>query len=156
MTSALPITAADMPWVPLAEGVSMRPLCFLDDGYSLQLRLEPGARIAPHRHTGEVDAIVLAGKRRLFDTDEVLSAGDFVHEPKGNHDSWGCEGDEPCIVQISLKGRVEYLTKDGRLDHYTDTHTAQAAYLDHCERMGVAPEPKLFRGRQAPRQRSLA
>lgn len=141
-----------LPWVPLRAGMWMRPLCFVDDGYSLQLRVAPGTRTGPHRHTGQVDALTLSGKRRIFTTDQVLGPGTFLHEPAGNEDEWGCEGDQACVVMITLKGRVEYLAADGTLDHFTDTRTAQAAYLAHCARTGIAPVAALFQGRQpAPR-----
>ena len=129
----------------------MRPLCFLDHGYSLQLRVAPGVSTGRHRHTGEVNALMLAGRRRIFTTGEVLVPGDFVHEPPGNEDDWGCEGEEDCVVMISLTGRIEYLDAAGEVDHFTDTHTAQAAYLDHCARQGIPLQPELFRGaRTAP------
>lgn len=146
MVTANPVPADEIPWVPLREGLAMRPLCFLDDGYSLHLRLDPETVIGLHRHTGEVDAINLSGARRIFTTQEVLGPGTFVHEPAGNADSWGCEGDQQCVVQITLKGRVEYLNVDGNVDHYTDTHTAQEAYLAHCNDFGIAPDNRLFRG----------
>jgi len=144
------LSAADLPWVPLRTGMWMRPLCFLDDGYSLQLRVAPGVRTGVHRHTGEVNALTLSGQRRIFTSGELLGPGSFIHEPTGNEDDWGCVGDEDCIVMITLTGRVEYLTAAGELDHYTDTHTAQAAYLRHCASTGTAAVAALFRGRHKP------
>ena len=136
----------DIPWVPLRAGMWMRPMCFLDDGYSLQLRVSPGVRTGLHRHTGAVDSLTLSGRRRIYSSDEMVGPGCFVHEPAGNEDDWGCEGDEDCIIQITLKGRVEYLNADGEVDHYTDTSTAQAVYLGFCREAGLVPEPSLFRG----------
>ena len=140
------VSTPELPWVPLRTGMWMRPLCFLDDGYSLQLRVAPGTRTGPHRHTGAVDALMLSGQRRIFTTGELLGPGDFIHEPPGNEDEWGCVGDQECVVMITLKGRVEYLLANGDVDHHTDTWTAQAAYLAHCARAGLAPVAALFRG----------
>lgn len=137
-----------LPWVPLRAGMWMRPLCFLDDGYSLLLRVAPDTRTGLHRHTGEVNTLTLKGQRRVFTSGELLGPGSFLHEPPGNEDEWGNEGDEDCVVMITLKGRIDYLAADGAIDHHTDTHTAQAAYLDHCEHHGLAPVAALFRGRQ--------
>jgi len=144
------VTVDALPWVPLRAGMWMRPLCFVDDGYSLQLRVAPGTRTGPHRHTGEVSALTLSGQRRIYTSGELLGPGAFIYEPPGNQDDWGCEGDQDCIVMITLKGRVEYLGADGAVDHYTDTHTAKAAYLDHCARAGLAPVAALFQGRHRP------
>jgi hypothetical protein len=141
-----PVIAAQIEWVPLREGLSFRPLHFAPDGYSLQLRLEPGMTIARHRHTGEVHALTLAGKREILETGEIIGPGTFVYEPRGNSDSWRCVGDEPCIIQITVKGRVEYLDASGGVLSHTDTYTAQAAYLAWCAEHGVAPHPALARG----------
>lgn len=146
MTRANIVAADSIPWVPLRAGMWMRPLCFLDDGYSLQLRVAPGTKTGPHRHTGEVNALMLSGRRRILTTGEVLGPGDFVHEPPGNEDDWACEGDEDCVIMITLTGRVEYLGPDGNVDHFTDTGTAQAAYRDYCTRGRISPLSELFRG----------
>jgi len=146
MTPTDSVNVDALPWVPLRAGMWMRPLCFQDDGYSLQLRVAPGARTGLHRHTGEVNALTLSGQRRIYTSGELLGPGSFLFEPPGNEDEWGCEGTQDCIVMITLKGRVEYITAHGELDHYTDTHSAQAAYLDHCARTGIAPLAALFQG----------
>jgi len=132
-----------IPWVPLRDGLSMRPLRFERAGYSLQLRLEPGTRISPHRHTGPVHALNLSGSRRLIEADEIVGPGVFVYEPAGNTDSWECFGDEPCVVQITLRGRVEYLDDAGQVIDHSDSTTAEAAYRAHCKTQGVAPDPRI-------------
>ena len=150
MSTCGSVAVDTLPWVPLRAGMWMRPLCFQDDGYSLQLRVAPGVRTGPHRHTGEVNALTLSGQRRIFTSGELLGPGSFLHEPPGNEDEWGNEGDEDCVVMITLKGRVEYLAANGELLHHTDTHSAQATYLEHCTRHGLAPVAALFQGRQRP------
>lgn len=52
------LAQATVPWVPLSEGKSFKPLRFLSGkrGFAELLRLEPGAVIPLHRHTGEVHA----------------------------------------------------------------------------------------------------
>jgi hypothetical protein len=140
-----PVNAEEIEWVPLRPGLSFRPLHFAADGYSLQLRIEPGMTIARHRHTGEVNAFTLSGAREILDTGEIIGPGTFVYEPRGNSDSWRCVGDEPCIIQISVKGRVEYIDSQGNMTHHTDTYTAQAAYLAWCAEHGKALHPALAR-----------
>lgn len=141
--SAILVTTTKSDWVPLRDGIAMRPLRFEHDGYSLLLRVEPGAVVTRHRHTGSVHAINLAGRRKILDTGEVIGPGDFVFEPAGNEDCWACEGSEPCIVHIVVRGRVEYLDSLGRVVFHTDRDTALAAYLEHCAAIGRSPEPEV-------------
>ena len=56
-----------LPWAPLSDGKSFKPLRFLtgNRGFVELLRLEPGEEIAAHRHTGEVHAFNLEGLRQL-------------------------------------------------------------------------------------------
>ncbi len=70
-----PIHDTDIDWVPLREGLSFRPLHFEQDGYSLQLRLEPGTLISHHRHTGEVHAFNLCGERELIEDGVIAGPG---------------------------------------------------------------------------------
>src|SRR5258708_5524737 len=136
--TAYPVRAEAIDWVPLRAGLWFKPLHFEADGYSLQLRVDPGTTIARHRHTGEVNAYILSGAREIIDSGEIIGPGTFIHEPDGNNDTWRCHGEEPCIIQISVKGRVEYIDDAGNVLSHTDTHTAQAAYRRWCAESGVA------------------
>ncbi len=123
-----PIRTTDLPWMPLGNGVSARPLHFRDSERTLQLRVEPGIRIPIHRHAGHVHALGLSGRRRLGDG-SIAGPGDYVFEPAGNVDSWACEGDEPCIVQITMTGRLTYLDAGGGDGAWTDTPKLRQLYL---------------------------
>lgn len=138
------VSPAEIPWVPLREGLSMRPLRFEDEGYSLHLKLEPGTVIGRHRHTGPVRALNLRGARQIIASGEVVGPGDFIFEPVGNEDSWRCHGDEPCVIHICLTGRVEYLGEEGSVTSYSDSDTARRAYLDHCAAIGVEPDRRIL------------
>lgn len=144
--SANPIATDAMPWIPLRDGVSMRPLHFEADGYALHLKVDPGAVITRHRHTGSVHALNLSGRRQMVDTGEVVGPGDYVFEPAGNEDSWRCHGDEPCIVHIALTGRVEYLDRHGEVESYSDSATARQHYLDWCVARARSPDAKVIGG----------
>ncbi|MEP6784589.1 MAG: cupin domain-containing protein [Sphingomonadales bacterium] len=137
------IATSDLPWVRLRKGLAMRPLHFEPNGYALQLKLDPGTVIPKHRHTGVVHAINLSGYREIVGDGEIIGPGDFIFEPAGNVDSWRCHGDEPCIIQISLTGRVEYLNEKGEVESYSDSATVLAAYREHCASEGVAPDPRI-------------
>jgi len=134
-----PLHTPDVAWIRIREGLSFRPLHFAQDGYALQLRLEPGTVIARHRHTGDVHALNVSGWRELTDTGERAGPGTYVYEPPGNNDTWRCLGDEPCVIHITVTGRVEYLDDAGNVTTYTDSHTAHALYLKWCETNGQVP-----------------
>ena len=135
---SMPIHTEHLPWMPLDEGVWVRPLRFSGHERSLQLKVAPGVTIARHRHAGHVHAFNVSGSRRL-DTGEVIGPGAYVYEPAGNTDSWACAGGEPCIVQISMSGRLSYIGDDGEVLDYTDTPKLKAQYLAWCREHGHEP-----------------
>jgi len=149
-TTAYPVNADSIPWLPLHDGLSLRPLYFSPDGYCAQLRIEPGVTIPRHRHTGEVHAYNLAGCRELIETGEIARPGTYIYEPPGNEDSWRCVGYVPCIVQFSITGRVEYLGPRDEVLSTTDSRTACEAYLRWCAQQGRSPDPAIIRGLDVP------
>lgn len=134
------IAQADhLPWVPLSPGKAFKPLRFFQDdcGFVELLRLEAGAGIDLHRHTGEVHVFNLQGSRRLC-TGEVVGPGAYVYEPAGNVDWWKVEGDTPLVVMVVAMGAVEYLNADGQV---TATYTGERlrqAYVRYCDENGIA------------------
>src|ERR1051326_4887310 len=111
--AARALTSDAVPWVPLSEGKSFKPLRFLSGnrGFVELLRLQPGASIPRHRHTGEVHAFNLEGWRQLC-SGEIISPGDYVYEPAGNVDSWRNIGDSQLVVLVVAMGFVENLGPD--------------------------------------------
>jgi 2,4'-dihydroxyacetophenone dioxygenase len=130
-----PIRTAQLPWMPLGPGISARPLWFGGEERTLQLKVDPGVGVGRHRHTGAVHAFNVQGSRELG-TGEIAGPGDYVYEPAGNDDCWRAVGDVPCIVQITLSGRVIYITEDGSEDSYTDTAKLREQYLNWCRSTG--------------------
>lgn len=144
--TARPVDTEAMDWIPTGPGKSFRPLRFEPDDWSEIMRLEPGAVVPPHRHTGDVHAYNLSGRRRIFSTDELVPPGGYVYEPPGNIDTWGTEGDEPCLVHIKITGAVEYLDGQGQVTGQADAASQRAAYLDWCASQGVTPQQALLAG----------
>jgi 2,4'-dihydroxyacetophenone dioxygenase len=128
------------PWVPLSPGKSFKPLRFLRDnrGFVELLRLEPGAEIPLHRHTGEVHAINLEGARQL-NTGEVIGPGGYVYEPVGNTDSWKVVGDTPLVLLVVVMGAVEYLGADRTVTARYTSDTLMDLYHAYCRAEGIAP-----------------
>lgn len=137
-TDAIVRTAA-MPWLPTGPGKAFVPLRFGADGWLEVMRLEPGARVDLHRHSGDVDALTIAGSRRLADG-RTVGAGDYVHEPAGTVDAWEALGDEPCLVVLAISGAVEYLDTEGNPTGRVDSASQRALYLEACRAQGREPE----------------
>ncbi len=133
-----PIHTETLPWMPLNEGVWVRPLRFDGEARTLQLKVAPGVTIERHRHAGEVHAFNISGSRRLEDG-AIAGPGAYVYEPPGNEDSWTCVGDEPCVLQISMSGRVAYVGNEDRVTDYTDTKKLREMYLTWSEANGFEP-----------------
>jgi anti-sigma factor ChrR (cupin superfamily) len=129
--TASPIRTDELPWMPLGPGISVRPLWFGSDERTLQLRVEPGVSVGRHRHTGAVHAFNVQGSRELG-SGEIAGPGDYVYEPPGNADCWRAVGDVPCIVQITLSGRVIYVADDGSEESFTDTAKLKEQYVEWC------------------------
>ena len=136
--TSTPIHTESLPWMPLGEGVWVRPLRFAGDERTLQLKVAPGVAIPPHRHDGPVHAYNVSGSRRL-DDGAIAGPGAYVYEPGGNADTWACEGDEPCVVQITMSGRLTYVDADGRDIDYTDTEKLRRQHLDWRRANGLTP-----------------
>jgi len=126
------VQSADMHWVPTGPGKAFRPLRFWDGGWSELMRLDRGAEVARHRHTGGVDAYVVEGQR-LLATGEFLGAGDYQREPPGTVDAWGASGTEPCVVYLRIEGDIEYLDPNGVVTALVNSSTQAAAYREWCE-----------------------
>jgi len=137
-----------MPWIPISEGISYRPLRVAPDGWTQLMRLQPGAVVGLHRHTGEVHAYNLSGTREILGTGEHVGPGDYVYEPAGNIDAWQAVGDQPCVIYVDVNGAVEYLDSAGAVTAVVDAGERRASFLrwartaaDVPAVSGIAPLP---------------
>ncbi len=127
-----------IPWIPLGDGKSFKPLRFFKDdrGFAELLRIEPGTVIPLHRHTGEIHAFNLEGTRELC-TGEIIRPGEYVYEPAGNVDTWKVIGDVPCIIFVTVGGAVEFLADDNSVDRSVSGATLRNLYLEYCADHGI-------------------
>ncbi|HEV8693588.1 MAG TPA: cupin domain-containing protein [Lysobacter sp.] len=130
--------AAELPWIPASPERSWKPLSFFADnrGFVELLRMEPGAVMPLHRHTGEVHAFNLSGQRQLC-TGEILGPGDYVFEPAGTVDWWKVHGDEPMTALVIVMGVVEFLGPGEVVKARASAESMLAAYHDHCQQHGL-------------------
>src|SRR5262245_61791664 len=130
-----PIADAEaLPWVPIAPGFSFKLIRATsdDDVWVELLRLEPGTIIPRHRHTGEVHAYTVAGRRELLDTGEIVGPGSYVYEPSGNVDSWRAVGTVPLLIFVTVLRAIEYLDEHGAVIRRSTATTAAEAYRRGC------------------------
>jgi 2,4'-dihydroxyacetophenone dioxygenase len=132
------LAQAAVPWIPLGEGKSFKPLRFLSGnrGFAELLRIEPGTVIPLHRHSGEIHAFNLEGWRELC-SGELIGPGDYVYEPAGNIDSWKVVGDAPCVIFVTVSGSVEFLGPDNSVTRSVSGDTLMEIYRQHCAMNGI-------------------
>jgi len=77
-----------MPWIPVIDGVAAKPLRFASGGtgWASIVRIDPGCFVPKHRHSGEVQGVVLSGRCRYTDGSPWLEPGTYLHEADGAED----------------------------------------------------------------------
>jgi 2,4'-dihydroxyacetophenone dioxygenase len=143
---AFPLATDAMDWIPTGPGKSFRPLRFEAGGWSELMRLEPGAGVPLHRHSGEVHAYCLTGSREILGTGEIAGPGSYVYEPGGTIDAWQAVGDHPCILHLKVAGAIDYLDSGGQVFDTADATTQRRAYLDWCAEHGTEPDERILGG----------
>jgi 2,4'-dihydroxyacetophenone dioxygenase len=106
----------ELPWMPVSPGFDLKVLrgTIDDDTRALLPRLQPGAVVGLHRHSGEVHGLNLSGQRKLLETGEVIGPGGYVYEPPGNVDSWMAVGEEPLLTFVTVRGVSRISTNTAR------------------------------------------
>lgn len=89
-------------------------------GAFLAMKVDPGIIIGAHTHAGAVHAYNVSESKQP-DTGEIAWLGAYVYGPAGHVDAWPCAGDEPCIVQITMSGRLTCLGANNEILDYIDT-----------------------------------
>lgn len=125
----------DLPWMPVSAGFELKLLRGGgdDDARTLLLRLAPGTFIPLHRHSGEVHAFNVSGRRLLIEARQEVGPGGYVYEPPGNVDSWQAVGEEPVIVLVIARGAMETFGQDGQVVETSTTSGVTAAWRRFLE-----------------------
>ena len=137
-----PLDTHALPWIPLREGFAFKPLAFTHGAecWAILLRVDPGFSAKKHRHSGEVHAFHLSGRRAL-DSGTVLGAGSYLYEPVGNVDTWSSVGDEPLVTFIVASGAVEYFGEDDTIVFRSDGKAMLETYRAFCAAHGAPVQP---------------
>lgn len=140
---ALDLDADERLWVPQAENVSFKPLCFnVSEGYFVNLlRVKKVGVLSRHRHTGPVHALVLRGRWYYLEHDWVAETWGYAFEPPGEtHTLVVPEGVEEMITLFHVTGAYVYVDPDGQALGIEDVFTKLAAARRHYEAVGLGAD----------------
>jgi quercetin dioxygenase-like cupin family protein len=149
LTPALIRRASDLPFVPGFLGMEFQ-LLQVDIRAGLwivRVRLQPGARLERHRHTGEVFAFTLTGAWHYLEHDGVCEPGAYLYEPAGSlHQLEALPANtgttEICFV---VRGTNEHLDDEGRITKRRDAAEILTTYRSACLALDI-PEPNVIGG----------
>ena len=104
------VRAGERPWLSFLPGVKLLPLR-VDRAARTQTslwRLEPGATIPPHDHSGEEECLVLEGSVDF--EGKLYVAGDYLLAPPGlHHTEFVSPGGAVLMIRAELSGVIDAL-----------------------------------------------
>ena len=127
-------------WVPLAEGVAVRPLQFnVSIGqYTHVMRVTKAGMIARHRHAGGVHAWVFKGRWHYLEHDWVAEEGSYIWEPPGEtHTLVVPEGCTEMVTLFQVNGSLMYVDPQGASIGYDDVFTRLEKARAHYAAVGL-------------------
>lgn len=129
-----------IPWVPYAEGVSVKPLRMnrRTGVWSNLTKVEGGGKLNRHYHVGPVTGFVLEGSWYYVERDWVARKGTCIWEPPGDVHTL-MTGDEGTITHFTLEGALIYVDDDDNVAGFDDCLSFTKTYHDHCAAIGVEP-----------------
>jgi anti-sigma factor ChrR (cupin superfamily) len=101
-----------LPWMPLGAGTWYKLFRVSPETgqWSALLKMEPGARFAPHKHFGAADFYVLKGA--LEYRAGIAREGDYGYEPNTvEHGATTCS--EETIITFTAYGPIVFYNEDG-------------------------------------------
>ena len=119
-TAATPkkLFAAEMQWVPMAEGSPLKIVALWGDhtkdaDYGMLVKMPAGFSTGMHSHSSDYDSIEIQGKKIHRSKDEATSepytAGSYSHETPGHVHEDVCLGPEDCIVFIHQGKKFDFI-----------------------------------------------
>ena len=137
----LHIAEDDLDFVTIAEGVEVK-VVQVDVKQGLWVvfnRFQPGAKISPHYHSGQVFAVTLQGRWFYKESPEAVNApGSYLFEPAGSRHTLMIPEDQdgPTIVWFAIYGCNVQLDEQGELDMIVDAQTMLNGYRMLCDMQG--------------------
>ena len=113
------IRSDDLEWQPLGPGTAYKLLRVSEETgqWTALLKMEAGARFAPHKHLGAAEFFVLKGG--LEYRAGTAHAGDYGYEPLGvEHGATTCS--EETIITFTADGPIAFYNEDGSIGMILD------------------------------------
>lgn len=130
-------------WVPLADGISFRPLNFstLTGEWSNLLRIRKSGLLSRHRHALPVHAWVVKGRWHYLESDWVAEEGSYVFEAPGQtHTLFIPEGTGEVVTYFHTQCAISYVDSQGDAAGYDDVFTRIKAARLHYEAVGLGAD----------------
>lgn len=106
--------------------------------YAVRMQFEPGVEAAPHKHTGEVHAITLAGSWSYLEYAESPPnvPGSYLFEPPGTTHTLKIADENPSSTDIIfiIYGAMLHLDEGGNVVAITD---AQSVIEQYVQKVGA-------------------
>jgi 2,4'-dihydroxyacetophenone dioxygenase len=138
------ISAHESPWVPWVGDIEIKILRVENRTGLLviALRSPTDQSLGKHRHRGVVTATTIAGAWNYYEYDWVARPGDYVVETPGTiHTLHVAAGTE---IVFTLTGSLEFFNDDDSLASVWDCFSFVNLYVQHCKRIGVDENRRLF------------
>ncbi len=137
----------DLPWMPLADGVSFQLLQANVEAalWVLRTRFAPGVTVQRHKHTGEVYAFTLCGAWQYLEYPEINRAGSYLFEPAGSVHTLHALADNQEVTEVwfAIRGANLNLTDDGKVESVLDAAKILKIYQRECAAHGL-PKPDVI------------
>lgn len=131
------IGSDDLPFVTVDKGVELQ-LLHVDLSTGLWInrtRLQPGASVIRHLHTGPVFAVTLQGRWYYRESPEqVNEPGSYLFEPAGSIHTLQSVADQagPTVAWFAIWGPNINLRSSGEVHSISDARSVLAAYQELC------------------------
>lgn len=145
--AALHRGASEMPFVEFDPGVEMQVVHVdVESGlWVVRMRMQPGATLPTHKHTGEVYAFTLSGSWKYLEYPEINTAGSYLFEPAGSTHTLHvpATNTEVTDVWFAIRGANLNLDETGNVTLILDAALVLKVYLSRCRKQGL-PVPKVI------------
>jgi quercetin dioxygenase-like cupin family protein len=141
--AALHRSESELPFVAYQEGVTFQLLqADVEAGqWVVRVRLQPGATIQRHKHTGEVFAFTIKGAWKYLEYPEVNTAGSYLFEPAGSvHTLHALKSNDGVTdAWFAIRGANLNLNDNGDVESVLDAGAALEIYVARCREEGHPP-----------------
>ena len=144
---ALHRAESELPFVEFEPGVEMQVVQVdIPSGlWVVRMRMQPGATLHTHKHSGEVYAFTLAGSWKYLEYDAVNRAGSYLYEPAGSIHTLHvpASNTEVTDVWFAIRGPNLNLDAAGGVTLILDAGLVLRVYLSKCRKLGL-PRPAVI------------